>query len=135
MHADANWIKVARSLHFLVDSPGGLDVDAELVFAHSGRYIRMGLGEDVRVHAQGYPGGDAPPAGPLGEQCHLRFTLGIENQNTGSQGKIDLFGCLAHTGEYDPLGCFLIYLKDAKKLSTRDDIESRSLIGKQLEDR
>ena len=113
VHADPNRVKVTRSLYFLVNSPGSLDVDAELVFAQAGRYIRMRLGEDVGVHAQGDPGPDAPPAGPLGEQSHFGFTLHIENQNPGSQGQIDLLGCLAHTREHDsaeppsysPRGC------------------------------
>ena len=99
VHADANRVKVTRSLYFLVNSTGSLDVDPELVFAQSGGYIRMRLGEDVRVHAQGDTGGNAPPPGALGEQSHFGFTLGIENQNPGGQSQIDLLSCLAHTRE------------------------------------
>ncbi len=132
MDADPDRIKVTRSFYFLVNSPGGLDVDPEFVFAQPGGYIRMRLGEDVRVDAQGDPGVDAPPAGPLGEQSHFGFTLRIEDQNPGCQGQIDLLGCLAHTRKDDSAGRLLIHLEEAYKLSTRDDIEPRTLTGKQL---
>ena len=50
MNADPNRVQMFGSLHFLVDRPGSLDVDAELVLAQSGRYIRMGVGKNVGVH-------------------------------------------------------------------------------------
>ena len=95
----------------------------------------MGLGEDIRVHPQGDPGPDLPLAGPLGQQRHLRFALHVEDQNPGSQSQIDLRGCLAHSRKHHPASGFLIHLEDALKLSARDDIESRTLICQQLEDR
>ncbi len=44
----------------------------------------MGLGEDVRVHAQGDSGPNAQLGGPLGEQSNFGFTLHVEDQNAGA---------------------------------------------------
>ena len=95
----------------------------------------MGLRKNIRVDPQGDPGPDAPLARPLGQQGHLRFTLHIENQNPGSQGKIDLRGCLAHTRKDHSASGLLIHLEDALKLSAGDDIESRTPMRQQFEDR
>ncbi len=51
------------------------------------------------------------------------------------KGEIHLRDCLAHTRKDDSAGRLLIHLEDAEKLSSRDDIESRTLARKQLENR
>src|ERR1700733_3835411 len=96
VNADTNRVQILRSLYLLVHRPGSLDVDPELVLPQSGRYIRMSVGENVRVDAQGDLGAHPPPASPLSQQRHLRFTLNVKDQNSGGEGEIDLRRCLAH---------------------------------------
>ena len=51
-----------------VDGAGGVDVDAEFVFAETGGDVGVGIGEDVRVDAEGEAGAELEGFGASGEE-------------------------------------------------------------------
>ena len=135
MHTDPNRIEVTRSLYFLINSTGHLDVDSELVLAQAGRYIRMGLGEDVRVREQGRPRTGCTSCEPITASKATSNSLSaLKIRMPAAKALSHLFGYLTHA-QHDSANRLLIHLEDAEKLASRDDIESRTLPRKQLENR
>ena len=114
----------------VVERLGGLQPDPELVFAEPRRNVRVGLGVDVRVDAQGN-GGPCPDANrDLAQQVQLLFRLAVERTDALLKCVLE-FGCrLADTridhGRGVPAGA-----QHTVELAAGDDVESRAFGHKQ----
>ena len=117
-----------------IDIAGALDGDAELVLAQAGRDIRVRLGEDVWIDAQGDLGSLARSAGALAEDFQFRFTLHVEEEDVCVEGGVDLPDLLADAGEDDAAEGCGCGAADAFELAARDDVEAATLLAEQLED-
>ena len=80
---------------------GLLDVDAELVLFQPRGDVGMGLGIDVRIDSQGYPGLELQAAGDAVDLLQLLGGLQVEQQDVGLEGRFDLLRLLAHPGVDD----------------------------------
>ena len=132
--ADACGLEVGKLDGAAVDVAGALDGDAELVLAQAGRDVRMRLGEDVGVDAEGDLGGLACGAGPLAEDLELGFALYVEEEDVGAEGCVHLPDLLADAGEDDAAERCWGGAADALQLAAGDDVEAAALLGEQLED-
>src|SRR5262249_40177300 len=112
----------------LVDRLHRGDVDAEFVFTQTRRNVRMRRGINVRIHANCYPRAFVSAARDRIDQFDFRFGLGIEVEDAGIEGVLDLFGGLAAPSEYTPAGV-ASRLEHAKQFSPGYDVEARAGAG------
>ena len=95
----------------------------------------MGLGENIRVDPQRKACGPAHVLGAAGEQAELAFGLHVEEQDAGFERGVELPLLLADAGEDGAAESPAGHLAHTRQLAARDDVEARSLGGKQLDDR
>ncbi len=92
----------------------------------TGRNIRMGVGRNVRIYAQGDPR-LLPGAGrTLGQPPELGFALHIEQHHAGFERGLHLLGGLAHSGEHHSLRGPPVHAQHSFQFSARDHVETAS---------
>jgi hypothetical protein len=95
----------------------------------------MRLGKDVGVYPQRNARANPLFCGSFRKQVDLRLALAIEDQNAGAQGQIHLRRRLAHAREDHPPCRFGTQCKHSFQLTTRDNIETASMLVDDLENR
>ncbi len=135
VHAHAMRLKPAMPRHALVDRRCAAYVDAEFMLAQPGGYIRMRLGKDIGIDAQGKPRQPLVLARARGQQLQLRFALHVELEDAGFKRQINLRRRLAHAGEDHTAGGLGRRRQHALQFTAGDDIEPRAARSQQLENR
>ena len=111
------------------------NINAELVLAQASGNVRVGVGEYVRIHTQRKPRTAFQLASARRKQVELGFALHIEFEDLRFKRAIDLFRSLAHSGEDHPACSLRRSSQNALQLAARDNVEPRTAVGEQFEDR
>ena len=105
---------------------------AELVALEARADVRVGLGIDVRVHADADRGRLARFGGDFTEHLQFGFAFDVEAQNARLQCLAHFGACFAHAGE-DHLGRVAACGQNAFEFTAGDDVEPATLAGKELQ--
>ena len=91
-------------------------VDAEFVFCQTCGDVVVGMGVDIRIHAQGYGGSAVCLSGTSGNYLQLFDGFDIEAANSGTEGEIYLCIGFTHTGKTYFFGCRTVWRYTIKYL-------------------
>ena len=134
MHLDAPDQNVREPRGPSIDRRDAVQGDAELIFVAPGGNIAMGAGVDVGINPHRDRRADFFGAGNPVDPFQLRFALDVETQDPFVESIFDFFARFADAGE----GAFrrgAARFQDPKKLAARNDVEPRSGVREQFQDR
>ena len=134
MDADAGRGRAIWILRRAVDGAGGVDVDAELVFAEAGGDVRVGFGEDVGVDAEGEAGAELRASARAARRSSSASDLDVEEEDVGAEGGVDLPDLLPTPEKTTLFERGLVGFADTLEFSAGDDVEACALFGEEAED-
>jgi hypothetical protein len=117
-----------------VEVGDGGEIDAKLVLGLAGGNVFVGVGVNVRVHADRGRGDHAELAGDLVEVAEFFLALDVERVDPLLQRIDDLVTGLANTGE-GAMRRITARLDDAEEFSAGNDVEARAVGRQQAEHR
>ena len=128
-------LKPAVTGHAFVNPDRLANIDAELVLAQAGRDVGMSLCENVGIHAQGNVRLLLEFRRARGQQFQLRLALHVEREDSCPEREIDLRRGLAYAGVDHPTNGLGRGSHYPLQLPARHDIETRSTLRQQLQNR
>ena len=131
---DAHHLEAGEGSGALVGGQSTFMGHAKLVALESGGDIGVGLGVDVRVHADADRRGLAFCDGHFAQNLQLCFAFHVETQNASLQRLPHFQARFTHAGK-NHLAGIATGGNDTLQFTTRDDVESTPLAGKKLQQR
>ena len=107
--------------------------DAEFVAAQAGGNVRVGVGIDVRIDAEGDRRTLAHAGGHLREAVEFGGGFDVEAADAGGQRVTHFVGALADAGE-DHLAGIATGRQHAGEFAARDDVETGAELGEDRQD-
>ena len=106
--------------------------DSKFVLFQAGRYIGVGAGVYIGIYTHRYRGRKIKPQSLFIEASQLRLRFYVETVNASPQRLLNLGYSLAETRKYNLRGISASF-KNAAELATRDDVESSTHSGQDIQ--
>ena len=131
MGLETTYFEIRKCGGSFIDGRGAVEADAELVLTLAGRDVLVSRGIDIGIDADRDRSHQTSPARNIINHLQFLLRLDIEAVNPLTQSVVDLSGRLADTRKSTAISA-TSSLENLEEFATRDDVESRPFLGKQV---